>query len=56
MVYLQGSQLTTQYFEKHGFTRPIMIKEKDGLGMKVPSSEFRVADVEYYVGESDAPF
>jgi lysine-specific demethylase PHF8 len=50
MVYLHGSQLTTQYFEKHGFSRPIMIKEKDGLGVKVPSPDFRVCDVEKYVG------
>ena len=52
MVYLHGSQLTTQYFEKHGFSRPIMIKKKDGLGVKVPSPEFRVCDVEKYVGEA----
>lgn len=51
LVYLHGSQLGTQYFEKHGFTQPIMIKKKDGLGLKVPSSDFRVSDVEKYVGK-----
>ena len=52
IVYLHGSQLTTQYFEKHGFTHPVMIKKKDGLGIKVPSSDFQVSDVEKYVGKS----
>ena len=52
MVYLHGSQLTTQYFEKHGFTRPVLIKKKDGLGLKVPSTDFKVSDVEKYVGKS----
>ena len=51
MVYLHGSQLSTQYFEKHGFSRPVMIKKKDGLGLKVPSPDFQVSDVEKYVGE-----
>ena len=52
MVYLHGSQLTTQYFEKHGFTRPVIIKKKDGLGLKVPSGDFLVSDVEKYVGKN----
>lgn len=51
LLYLHGSQLSSQHFEKHGFSQPIMINKKDGLGLKVPSSDFQVADVERYVGE-----
>ena len=50
MIYLNGSQLTMQYFEKHGFSRPILIKNKEGLGLKVPPADFEVVDVEKYVG------
>ena len=31
-----------------------MIKKKDGLGIKVPSPEFRISDVEKYVGEGSS--
>ena len=39
------------YFEQHGFDRPILVEQKDGLGLRVPPPDFRVSDVEQYVGE-----
>ena len=39
------------YFEQNGFTRPIMVEHKEGLGLKVPPPTFTIADVERCVGE-----
>lgn len=46
-----GSQLTVGYMEEHGFTEPILVPKKDGLGLAVPAPTFYVSDVENYVGE-----
>uniref|UniRef100_A0A2K6LW52 PHD finger protein 2 n=1 Tax=Rhinopithecus bieti TaxID=61621 RepID=A0A2K6LW52_RHIBE len=32
-----GSQLTLGYMEEHGFTEPILVPKKDGLGLAVPN-------------------
>ncbi|XP_076795182.1 lysine-specific demethylase PHF2 isoform X2 [Arvicanthis niloticus] len=45
-----GSQLTVGYMEEHGFTEPILVPKKDGLGLAVPAPTFYVSDVENYVG------
>ncbi|XP_036187271.1 lysine-specific demethylase PHF2 isoform X5 [Myotis myotis] len=45
-----GSQLTLGYMEEHGFTEPILVPKKDGLGLVVPAPTFYVSDVENYVG------
>ena len=50
MLSLKGSEVTVSYFEKNGFSRPILVSSKEGLGMKVPSPDFQVADVERCVG------
>ncbi|QQP49504.1 JmjC domaincontaining histone demethylation protein 1like, partial [Caligus rogercresseyi] len=34
----------------NGFNTPILVKEKSGLGMKVPDSSFTVSDVKTHVG------
>ncbi|EPQ03485.1 Lysine-specific demethylase PHF2 [Myotis brandtii] len=44
-----GSQLTLGYMEEHGFTEPILVPKKDGLGLAVPAPTFYVSDVENYV-------
>uniref|UniRef100_A0A2K6QI78 PHD finger protein 2 n=1 Tax=Rhinopithecus roxellana TaxID=61622 RepID=A0A2K6QI78_RHIRO len=36
--------------EEHGFTEPILVPKKDGLGLAVPAPTFYVSDVENYVG------
>lgn len=43
-----GSQLTLGYMEEHGFTEPILVPKKDGLGLAVPAPTFYVSDVENY--------
>ncbi|XP_027621324.1 lysine-specific demethylase PHF2, partial [Tupaia chinensis] len=45
-----GNQLTLGYMEDHGFTEPILVPKKDGLGLAVPAPTFYVSDVENYVG------
>lgn len=51
VVRVPGSQLTLGYMEEHGFTEPILVPKKDGLGLAVPAPTFYVSDVENYVGE-----
>ena len=48
---VHGAELTTNYFDKHGFDTPIMVDVSEGLGLKVPSADFSVSDVERCVGE-----
>ncbi|XP_076469256.1 lysine-specific demethylase phf2-like isoform X2 [Babylonia areolata] len=50
VVRLRGRDLTTQYFETHGFNRPIMVDKKEGLDLHVPPPTFSVEDVEKKVG------
>ncbi|XP_053781286.1 lysine-specific demethylase PHF2 isoform X2 [Desmodus rotundus] len=50
VVRVPGSQLTPGYMEEHGFTEPILVPKKDGLGLAVPAPTFYVSDVENYVG------
>ncbi|KAJ8683024.1 hypothetical protein QAD02_018816 [Eretmocerus hayati] len=47
---MNGSDLTVSYFQEHGLTIPLLIKEKTGLGIRVPSSNFDVNDVRTCVG------
>ncbi|XP_051975000.1 lysine-specific demethylase 7A-like isoform X2 [Xyrauchen texanus] len=50
VVRMQGSQVTQDYLESHGFHYPIVVPELDGLGLKLPPPSFSVRDVERYVG------
>lgn len=50
VIKVTGSQLTVEYLEENGFTEPILIPKKDGLGLSVPAPTFYVSDVENYVG------
>ncbi|KAM8930050.1 lysine-specific demethylase PHF2 isoform 1-T1 [Pelodytes ibericus] len=47
---LNGNQLTVEYIEDSGFTEPVLVPRKDGLGLSVPAPTFYVSDVENYVG------
>ncbi|XP_044009795.1 histone lysine demethylase PHF8-like isoform X1 [Aphidius gifuensis] len=47
---IRGQQLTLEYLQTNGFETPIIIDEKDGLDMTLPSSNFSVYDVESYIG------
>ena len=51
LLRLKGSEVTINYFEQNGFKKPIIVEQKDGLGLRVPPPDFRISDVEQYVGE-----
>eukprot|EP01135_Chromosphaera_perkinsii_P001669 Nk52_evm46s208 gene=Nk52_evmTU46s208 len=48
-VKLDGKTCTIEYFNNHGFRRPIFLPKKTGLGMKVPA-KMTVRDVMKHVG------
>ena len=48
--FQNGKDLTVDTFEKNGFNRPMLITNKEGLGMTVPDKKFSVMDVERCVG------
>ena len=50
-VLENGSEICGDYFNDTGFNRPIVIKEKTGLGVKVPPPNFTIYDVEQKVGK-----
>ena len=50
LIKLHGSELTLDYLERNGFSSPIVVENKENLGLIVPPSTFSVADVERYVG------
>ena len=45
-----GRDLSVEYLEKQGFSRPILVMNKDGLGMVIPDKSFSVLHVERHVG------
>ena len=50
LLRLHGSELTPEFFNKHGFSTPILVEKKDGLSLTVPPRTFTIQDVENYVG------
>uniref|UniRef100_A0AAR2K189 Lysine-specific demethylase 7A n=1 Tax=Pygocentrus nattereri TaxID=42514 RepID=A0AAR2K189_PYGNA len=50
LTQMHGSQVTQRYLERHGFRYPIAVTQLDGLGLRLPPSDFSVKDVERYVG------
>ena len=51
VLKIHGTKLTLDFLEQHGFSQPMIVKQKEGLGLRVPPPEFRISDVERYVGE-----
>nr|XP_006825994.1 PREDICTED: lysine-specific demethylase 7A-like [Saccoglossus kowalevskii] len=51
IIHLHGSELTTDYFDKYGFNKPILINSKEGLGLVVTPPNFSVNDVDACVGK-----
>nr|CAH7745842.1 unnamed protein product [Callosobruchus chinensis] len=47
---MHGSELTVAYFQRYGFNTPLLFKEKTGLGLRVPTSNFTINDVRMCVG------
>jgi len=50
LIELRGYELTHEYLAKHGFERPILVRCKNGLDLRVPLDSFSVQDVEDHVG------
>lgn len=49
---MNGSELNLAYLQKHGLGIPLLFRDKSGLGLRVPSSNFTVNDVRTCVGMS----
>ncbi|KAK3856195.1 hypothetical protein Pcinc_037467 [Petrolisthes cinctipes] len=47
---LRGQQLTLPHIVATGFTKPILVEDRNGLDLIVPHDSFNVLDVENYVG------
>ncbi|KZS21040.1 JmjC domain-containing Histone demethylation protein 1 [Daphnia magna] len=47
---MQGKDFTIAYIQKNGFSTPLLFKDKYGLDIKVPKSDFSVGDVRQCVG------
>lgn len=47
---MAGSELNLAYLQKHGLSIPLLFRDKSGLGLRVPSSNFSVNDVRTCVG------
>ncbi|XP_055635307.1 jmjC domain-containing histone demethylation protein 1 isoform X2 [Toxorhynchites rutilus septentrionalis] len=47
---MKGSDLSVGFLQQYGFNIPLLFKEKTGLGLQVPSSNFTVNDVRMCVG------
>ncbi|XP_039751856.1 jmjC domain-containing histone demethylation protein 1 isoform X2 [Pararge aegeria] len=50
VLEMHGTDLTVASLQKNGFTTPLLFKEKTGLGLRVPTSNFTVNDVRMCVG------
>lgn len=48
---MTGPELNLMYLQKHGLQIPLLFREKSGLGLRVPSSNFSVNDVRTCVGK-----
>ena len=55
MELLSGSELTEEHLEGRGFSRPIMVRERKGLEMRLPPQNFSISDVERCVGRCGLP-
>ncbi|KAJ8954239.1 hypothetical protein NQ318_005835 [Aromia moschata] len=47
---MHGNELNVAYFQRHGFNTPLLFKEKTGLGLRLPTSNFSINDVRMCVG------
>ncbi|VEN33490.1 unnamed protein product [Callosobruchus maculatus] len=50
VVHMRGQQLTESVLKAHGFNKPIVIDNKEGLDIVLPPDTFSHYDVESYVG------
>ena len=50
---LNGHQLTADYLAKVGFNKPILITNRDGLDLALPSRTISLAEIHELVGRND---
>ena len=50
IIRLKGNQLTNEYLLKNGFTKPILITNRDGLDLTLPSRTIRLQEINELVG------
>lgn len=50
LIYIFVSAFNFKYIQENGLSSPLVFKEKSGLGMRVPSENFKVSDVKACVG------
>ena len=51
LLRCHGNMLTVDYLEEHGFMSPIMVCDKEGLGLELPPGDITIADIEKHVGK-----
>ncbi|CAL9683430.1 unnamed protein product [Knipowitschia caucasica] len=47
---LQGEDFTYEYVQREGLRKPLIFKEKDGLGIRMPDPQFTVSEIKGLVG------
>ncbi|KAJ7344151.1 hypothetical protein JRQ81_000101 [Phrynocephalus forsythii] len=50
VVFMEGKDFTVEYIQRGGLRDPLIFKNCDGLGIKMPDPDFSVSDVRLYVG------
>lgn len=45
-----GAELSVEYLQKHGFERPLLVRDAHQLDLRVPNAKFGVGDVRAAVG------
>ena len=51
LLCCHGNQLTVKYLEEHGFSSPVMVCKREGLGLVLPPGDITIADIEKHVGK-----
>jgi len=47
---MTGRELTVEYIQRSGFTKPVLVSRKDDLGLKIPHREFSIDGIRSAVG------
>jgi len=50
ITQLKGNQVTIEYLTKNGFTKPILITNRDGLEISLPSRTITLTEINELVG------
>lgn len=50
VLHMRGQQFTELMLQQQGFNNPIVIDNKEGLGITVPPDSFSLYDVEAFIG------